>query len=693
MVPTAQLDIQEKETFASGVRHFIIVGNPNVGKSVIFGRLANKYVNVSNYPGTTVTITKGWMTMPQGPIPLIDTPGINNLIPSSEEEVVTRNILLDSHVCDKTIQVLDTKNLNRGLFITIQLSEMKSCAMLALNMWDEATLRGYELDTHKLEEIFGVPCVPTVAIHNKGVYDLKKHECRHFHFKIRYHEAIESALRELSALMPPSGVSPRALGLMALSGDETFYEYLKGKIPAPLIEQIKMIRDNAEHQLNADLRTVIDNTRMAEAERISRLVLKRTQKPKLRRLWSGLERATTHPFAGFFLLCGVLLCMHQFVGVFGAGTLVDITENRFFNGIVNPAMIKTFDYLLPFPHEHIVEEGIMTAGYALAENAHLTALQEVFRFIHDFFVGEYGAITMALTYGFAIIFPVVVTFFLAFGILEDLGYLPRLSILLNKFFKLIGLNGKAVLPMVLGLGCDTMATVTARILDTKKERIIVTFLLALAVPCSAQLAVILFLLQGGIGLKGVAVWAGIVILILFVAGWLASIVVAGDNNPLILEVPPLRVPSMRNIALKTMARVEWYLKEVIPVFLIGTAMLFFLDKINALVVIERLMRPLVVGWLGLPSQGSEAILMGFFRRDYGAAGFIRMFDKGILSKEQILVGVTTITLFVPCIANALIMVKERGCKMAFTMFVIVMVTAFGVGGILSRVLEWKWITL
>ena len=155
MSQTIQPEIKGKNTFASTVRQFIIVGNPNVGKSVIFGLLANKYVTVSNYPGTTVTVTKGWMNMPQGPIPLIDTPGINNLIPNSEEEVVTRNIILSSHVCDKTIQVIDTKNLKRGLFITIQLSEMKSCAMLALNMWDEAQLRGYEVDINKLEEIFG----------------------------------------------------------------------------------------------------------------------------------------------------------------------------------------------------------------------------------------------------------------------------------------------------------------------------------------------------------------------------------------------------------------------------------------------------------------------------------------------------------------------------------------------------------
>ncbi|HQP10253.1 MAG TPA: ferrous iron transport protein B [Candidatus Omnitrophota bacterium] len=682
----------QKSAFTPNIRQFIIVGNPNVGKSVIFGLLANKYVTVSNYPGTTVTVTKGWMELPEGPIPLIDTPGVNNLTPNSEEEVVTRDIILSSQACDKVIQVLDTKNLKRGLFLTIQLSEMKSCAILALNMWDEAKLRGYELNIKKLEEIFGVPCVPTVAIQKKGVYDLKKHECRHFSYKIQYHEAIESALAKLSKLLPPSGISLRAQGLMVLSGDETFTGSLREKVSEEVFRRIMEIREQAEHMLNRDLRRAIDNARMAEAERISKLVLKQTQQPRIRRLWNGLERMTTHSFGGFVILCGILFLMHHFVGVLGAGVLVDLTENRLFNGIINPAMIRFFDFLMPFAHEHVIADGIVLPEYALGDS-HLSVFQSLFRFVHDFFVGEYGAITMALTYGLAIIFPVVITFFLAFGILEDLGYLPRLSILLNRLFKTIGLNGKAVLPMMLGLGCDTMATVTTRILDTKKERIITTFLLALAVPCSAQLAVILFLLQGGIGMKGILVWVSIVVMVFFLAGWMASRLVPGDDNPLILEIPPLRIPSLRNIVLKTLARVEWYLKEVIPVFLIGTGMLFLLSELNLLALIERFLRPLVVGWLGLPSQSAEAILMGFFRRDYGAAGFIHMFEKGILDQAQILVGVTTITLFVPCVANALIMIKERGYKMAFAMFAIIMVMAFGVGGLLNQILQRGWIVL
>jgi ferrous iron transport protein B len=309
------------------------------------------------------------------------------------------------------------------------------------------------------------------------------------------------------------------------------------------------------------------------------------------------------------------------------------------------------------------------------------------RFFHDFLVGEYGLVTMALTYALAIIFPVVVTFFLMFGFLEDLGYISRLSILLNRVFKIMGLNGKAVLPMILGLGCDTMATVTARILDTRKERIITTFLLALGVPCTAQIAVVMALMQrGNLGYFGLFIWAFIVLLTMFVSGILASRLVSEDNNPLILEIPPLRIPLLRNILLKTMARVEWYIKEIIPVFVLGTAVLFTLQELHLLEKIERLFKPLVKNWLGLPQEASQAILMGFFRRDYGAAGFLTMFEQGLLNKKQILVGLITITLFVPCIANLLVIIKERGWKMACQIFVIIVVIAFGVGGLVHRLL-------
>src|SRR5262249_34824986 len=190
-------------------------------------------------------------------------------------------------------------------------------------------------------------------------------------------------------------------------------------------------------------------------------------------------------------------------------------------------------------------------------------------FLSDMIVGPYGLFTMGVTYAIAIVLPIVVTFFFAFSVLEDSGYLPRLAVMLNRFFRVMGLNGRAVLPMVLGLGCDTMATLTTRILGTRKERVIVVLLLALGVPCSAQLGVILGMLAA-LSLRATLVWGVVVAGVVLLVGWLASRLIPGERADFILEIPPLRVPAPGNLVRKTMARVEWYLKEAVPLFLLGT---------------------------------------------------------------------------------------------------------------------------
>ena len=307
--------------------------------------------------------------------------------------------------------------------------------------------------------------------------------------------------------------------------------------------------------------------------------------------------------------------------------------------------------------------------------------------VQEFLVGPYGVVTMALTYALAIVFPIITAFFIFFSLLEDSGYLPRLAILLNRTFRLIGLSGKAIIPMVLGLGCDTMATMTTRTLETRKERIIATLLLALAIPCSAQLGVILGML-GGLSAKATLIWLGVVIAIFLLVGFLAARIIPGQSSDFILEIPPLRWPKLGNILIKTLARLEWYLREAVPLFILGTILLFVLDKFYALKVIEKLASPLVVGFLGLPSKATEAFLIGFLRRDYGAAGLFALAKAGQLNPNQIVVSLVTITLFVPCIAQFMVMIKERGLKVALWITGFVFPFAFLVGGVLNFVLNY-----
>jgi len=650
------MECHKTEKIVSGIQRIVLVGNPNVGKSVIFGFLTGKYVTVSNYPGTTVEISQGNIGLEGKKFLVIDTPGVNNLIPMSEDEKVTRDILLSERPF-AVIQVADSKNLKRTLMITLQLAEMGLPLVLDLNMEDEAMDRGVQIDKERLKELLGIDVVGTVAPRRKGVKELKECILRAAipKIKIVYDGLIEEYIEKITLLLPESGISGRAIALMILSGDESLRNWLKLRLSDEVIEEIERLRDECQARYPKPLGLIIHETRYRYIKRITDEVLTKVQASR-GRLGVFLERVSMDPLWGIPVFLAVLYLLYQFVGVFGAGTLVDFFENVIFGRYLNPMMIKLVDVLLPVP------------------------------FLRDMLVGEYGVVTVALTYSIAIVLPITATFFIAFSILEDSGYLPRLAIMSNRAFNLIGLNGKAILPMILGLGCGTMAVMTTRILETRRDRIIATFLLALAVPCSAQLGVILGML-GALSLKATIIWSGVVLGVLFVSGFLASKVVPGEKTEFFLEIPPIRMPGLSNVLIKTVGRIEWYLREAVPLFILGTLVLFFLDKFTLLGIIERGASPLVQGFLGLPGKTTGFFLLGFLRRDYGAAGLFSMAAAGELTPVQSLVSLVTITLFVPCLANFFMIIKERGMKVAVAVTAIVFILAFLVGGVLNFALR------
>jgi ferrous iron transport protein B len=370
-----------------------------------------------------------------------------------------------------------------------------------------------------------------------------------------------------------------------------------------------------------------------------------------------LARATRRPLTGLPILVAVLYALYLFVGVFGAQTLVKLLEDDLFGRYVNPASIWIADRFIPIP------------------------------FVRDLLVGQYGVITMGVTYSIAIVLPVVATFFLMFGFLEDSGYIPRLAIFCDRMFRVMGLNGKAVLPMVLGLGCDTMATMTTRILGTPKERLIAILLLALGIPCSAQLATILGIL-GGISFAALATLFAVVVGQMFLVGWLAARVVKGERSEFILELPPIRWPRLGNLLTKTGLRIWWYLGEAVPLFLVGTLLLFVLDRVGALGMLASAGRPIVTGLLGLPPATAQILIMGFLRRDYGAAGLFELAHSGQLTGVQAVVALTVMTLFVPCVANFLMMVRERGLKTGAAILGVITPIALLTGAGLNYVLHY-----
>jgi ferrous iron transport protein B len=562
-----------------------LVGNPNVGKSVFFGRLTGRYATVSNYPGTTVTITSGRALIGAEVCDVIDTPGVNALEGVlSEDERITRH-LLGSGGAELVVQVADARNLRRALLLTSQIADTRLPMVLVLNMVDEAHARGISIDTSGLSDHLGIPVIEAVAPEGRGIAELR--------------DALPFAAIALAA---------RHAGMSHIDWADAS---------------------------------------AAQYRTIGALSLGRFQE------WLG--RAVREPLTGLPILGLVLYLTYLFVGVFGAQTLVGALENGLFDGYVNPAATAAAAYI-PIP------------------------------LVRDFLVGEFGLITMGLTYAMAIVLPVVATFFLVFGFLEDSGYIPRLAIFSDRLFRSMGLNGKAVLPMVLGLGCDTMATMTTRILGTPKERLIAITLLALGVPCSAQLATIMGIL-GGISVWALLLLFAVVLSQMVVVGFLAARVLTGERSDFILELPPIRLPRFRNLAVKTVLRVRWYLGEAVPLFLIGTALLFVLDRIGALDALSRAARPVVTGALGLPAESAGVFVMGFLRRDYGAAGLFKLAQSGSLTGVQCVVALTVMTLFVPCVANLLMIIRERGVRVGLAILAAVTVIALGTGTILNVVLS------
>jgi ferrous iron transport protein B len=643
---------EEKHTYS----RIVLVGTPNVGKSVIFGLLTGKYVTVSNYPGTTVEVSSGNITLDGRKILLVDSPGVNSFTPMSEDEKVTRDILLIER-SDNIVLVADSKNLKRALMLLIQIAEMDLPCILVLNMEDEAAARGIDIDYQRLEKMLGVPVIGTVAPQRKGIAKLKDAllQPRKSAVLAEYGKTLEEYTGKISALLPESHIGRRAISLMILAGDESLRTWCVANLSPKTIDRIEDLRDEAQAKLKDPISGLISRARIDAADSIVKAVQQRYE-PEAGHIARWLGKWTMHPFWGIFFVLFALFCFYEFVGKFGAGTLVDFFQSVIFEEYLNPAVEKTVKALIPSA------------------------------FIQDLFVGQYGLFTMALTYAVAIILPITATFFIAFGFLEDSGYLPRIAVLTNSAFSKIGLNGKAVLPMVLGLGCGTMATMTTRILETKRERLIATFLIALAIPCSAQLGVILGML-GPYSMKVALWWIGTVLFVLLIAGTITSRVLPGSKADFFLEIPPIRMPRMGNILMKTFSRIEWYLKEAVPLFILGTLILFVLDKSHILGWIEAAASPLVVKFLGLPQQATAAFIMGFLRRDYGAAGLFELSKQGLMNEDQVIVSIVTLTLFVPCLASFFMIIKERGMKTSLLMFGLITAFALLVGGGIHFVLS------
>ncbi len=609
-------DLASHLNLPKDARKVVLAGNPNVGKSVIFNALTGLYVDVSNFPGTTLDISHG---MYRGDV-IIDTPGVYGISSFNDEEIVARDVILGA---DLVVNVVDAVHLERDLFLTQQIIDTGIPMVVALNMIDEAEKNGISIDVDLLSDLLGVPVISTVAVKKQGFDEL--------------HQALDHARpglidhnlkRKLTKLMDRVGGQGDAL--LVLEGDE-HVSRRHGLEPGSLRESIYLQR---RQRVNDIVGHVVSETTQGAS------------------FSTRLGRWMVYPWTGIPILAVVLWVMYEIIGVFIAQTVVGITEKTIMQGMYEP-FIRNL--LVPV----LGEKGV----------------------IAQLLTGEFGILTMTVTYILGLLLPLVVGFYFALSAMEDSGYLPRLAALVDRLLTGIGLNGRAVIPMILGFGCVTMATITTRLLGSDRERRIAIFLLALAIPCSAQLAVIVGMLSG-MGAAYTGLYVAVIFTVLVVVGTVLNRIIPGESTELLIDLPPLRVPRLENVIKKTVTKTTMFLKEATPLFALGALIIGLLQVSGLLTLIQDALAPLTVGWLQLPKETATAFIMGFVRRDFGAAGLYNL----NLTPVQAVVSLITITIFVPCIASAMVIFKERGRKEAVAIWLIILIVAFFVGGLVSQVL-------
>jgi ferrous iron transport protein B len=604
----------DKAVAADG-RKVVLVGNPNVGKSVFFGWLTGMYVEVSNYPGTTVEISTGH----RGSDLIMDTPGVYGVSSFNDEETVARDIILDA---DVIVNVVDAVHLERDLFLTLQLADMGIPMVVALNFMDEAKAEGIKTDVDLLSDLLGVPVIPTVATKRIGLDELPDaiHRARPGH--------PDPEIMDLLHNRPQPGVS-RPEAVLILEGDEIIARR-HGLNPGSRCEEIYLRRRD---RVNDVVGHVVRDVRTT------------------RRMASRLGEAMLNPIWGVLILATVLFTMYELIGVLLAQKVVGYTEGTVMRGYWEPAMRGMISHLVP-------------RGSVMGR----------------ILVGEYGLLTMTITYLFGLLLPLVAGFYMALSILEDSGYLPRLAALVDRGLNAIGLNGRAVIPIILGFGCITMATITTRILGTRREKTIASAILNFTIPCSAQLGVIALILAR-IGPGYTVVYVLVIGACLVIVGTVLHRTLPGESSPLLINLPPIRLPRPDNILRKTGSRTLAFMKEAFPWFAAGSLFVALMQITGLLAVSQKALAPLTVGWLHLPKEAAVAFILGMVRRDFGAAGFTDMH----LTAAQGLVALVTITLFVPCIASAMILIKERSWREGILIWLGAFVSAFVVGGMVAQV--------
>lgn len=656
--------VEAKEYVVTGgvceVPSLVIVGPSNAGKSVLFNGLTGEYSIVANYPQTTVLPSKRLVNTASGALRLVDTPGLGALTANSRDEQSTVKALLQE-TPQGVLFCGHALHLKQSLVLLAQVLELELPTLVCLNKADQAASNGMAIDMNRLGALINLPVMELAAEHGigldkvregMGAFVANRGAVRPPVVALRYPAVVEEAVGGLRDLFPLENRPSRAIALLFLQEDEGARLWFSQRLfPEMLAEAHRLVARLQSRMTPVRLRLALFQTREAWANRLAEKTVRQAA-CVVPSLLQKMGWATRHPVMGWPIFLVVLWLTFQGVAL-GA---VDL--GGWLDGMIFSPVINAISGVIPHP------------------------------LLNDFLVGQFGVLTMGVANAMVTVVPILLVFFLIVHVLEDVGYLPNLSVLANRALMPLGLTGKAVLPLVLGSGCNTTATMTSRILASKKERLLVSFLVALGVPCSVQMGV-LFAILATMPFSALLIVLGSVVLTTLICGMAMNRLLpsGGQSHEFILELPSFHWPHGRNILRKTWFRIKWFLIEAVPLFMVAAVVMFTLEKSGLLTIIKTLLHPLVTGFLALPDKVTEVFILVLARREVGAIYFKQMVEAGELDYNQIVTGLVVITLFIPCVSNTMVMIKEFGMRWAVATNLAIIAIAILVGGVVNGLLS------
>lgn len=629
-----------------------LIGNLNVGKSVIFNFLTKKHQKVANWPGKTVEVARGEFYYLNRQIEIVDLPGVYSLSTFTPEEEVTRDFLM-TEIPDVIINVVDSSILERNLYLTLQVLEMGIPVVLALNQVDQARKKGIEIKSQLLEERLGIPVVETVAIYGKGINDLVKKAVEVSEKKVKPHvikfpKDVEMRIEDVEKHMTYSGeYSKRWFAIKLLEDDPEVKSIFSSD--DGLMNLVKRHREDIERSYGENVSHVFTHLRYLQVNEILEGVQFFTQASKAR-LVEILDNITVHRHFGYIFLALSILSIYAVVFFIGS------------------YIASFFDWLF----------GLIGGWYFsyFGENA-ISGL-----FWDGLIEGGIGA---ALQIVFSYIFPL----FIMLTILEDSGYLPRMAYLMDSFMMRMGVNGRAFLPIMLGFGCNVPACISCKILENKKERIIASFLASL-VPCSARTVVILGVVGYFLGIQYALLLYVLDFVLIFVVGKIASKFFREKTYGMILEIPSFKRPVLSSVLKESWYRVKSFFSIALPVIIAGSFIIAILNMYGVLALINDMLVPVTVYWLGLPSITGFLLIFGFLRKEMTVimlAAFLGTTNfASVLTPVQMFVFAFVVMIYVPCVATVAALIKYSGWKAATIISLSEVFMAIALGGLLYRIL-------